>query len=99
MQFSSKTEHSERARSIQARIAMLGLWLPYGALWANDIETELLKFPTGRHDDIVDTLSLIGRMIAGLEKGKEPSWAEPQLSGEMTLNELVAAEERSQRIL
>ena len=97
MQFSSSTDKPSRARSIQGRVAMLGLWLPSGALWANDVETELLKFPTGRNDDIVDTLSLIGRMIAGLEKGTEPSMADPAISGQMTLDQLIEAEKRNGR--
>ena len=52
---------------------MRGLWLPAAAPWAAAVESELLKFPAGAHDDIVDTLSLIGRMIAGLETGKDSS--------------------------
>ena len=71
VQFTSATIKPIRARAIQGRVAMRGLWLPVAAPWANDAESELLKFPTGKHDDIVDTLSLIGRMIAGIEEGKE----------------------------
>ena len=70
--FSSQaaSDKPTRARAIQGRVAMRGLWLPVAAPWADDAESELLKFPTGKHDDIVDTLSLIGRMIAGIEQGK-----------------------------
>ena len=62
-----------RARSIQARISMRGLWLPAAAPWTPQLESELLKFPAGAHDDIVDSLGLIGRMIAGMESGTEPA--------------------------
>ena len=65
----SASDKPTRARAIQGRVAMRGLWLPTAAPWADDAESELLKFPTGKHDDIVDTLSLIGRMIAGIEEG------------------------------
>ena len=72
---------------------MMGLHLPHSAPWASALVSECLKFPTGANDDIVDTLSLIGRMVAGLEKGvvEEP---QRQLSeGEMTLNQLIELEE------
>ena len=93
VQFTSATIKPTRARSIQGRVAMRGLWLPVAAPWANDVESELLKFPTGKHDDIVDTLSLIGRMIAGIEEGKEVEPDQALPSGAITLNKLVELEE------
>ena len=56
-------------------------------------KARLLKFPTGRHDDIVDTLSLIGRMIAGIEQGKELQPDEALPPGKITLNKLLELEE------
>ena len=96
VQFASAKDKPTRARAIQGRVAMRGLWLPAGAPWADDAESELLKFPTGKHDDIVDTLSLIGRMIAGIEEGSavEPDAALPP--GSMTLNKLLQLEESRQ---
>ena len=96
MSFTSARDKPTRARAIQGRVAMRGLWLPVAAPWADDAEIELLKFPTGKHDDIVDTLSLIGRMIAGLEQGKEvePNGALPP--GAITLDTLVNLEENRQ---
>ena len=95
VQFTSSRDKPTRARAIQGRVAMRGLWLPAAAPWADDAESELLKFPAGKNDDIVDTLSLIGRMIAGLERGVEPDMAAPSLTeGELTLNRLVELEEK-----
>ena len=37
---------------------------------------ELLSFPNGKNDDIVDTLALLGRMLAGMISAKEPEKAE-----------------------
>ena len=94
-QFTSATDKPTRARSIQGRIEYLGLYLPHDAPWASTVETELLKFPTGTHDDIVDTLSLIGRMVAGLEHGKvTPTPAREKGPGEITLNDLIDLHER-----
>ena len=93
-QFSSSKDKPSRARAIQARVAYRGLYMPIGAPWADEIETELLKFPTGANDDIVDTLSLIGRMIAGMVEGKEELPEEPITShGDMSLNQLVSLED------
>jgi phage terminase large subunit-like protein len=44
------------------------VYLPRGeaakrAPWLTDFLAELLTFPAGRHDDQVDTLGLIGRML------------------------------------
>lgn len=47
-----------RARGFQARAAMGKVWFEKGA----DV-SEFLSFPAGKHDDDVDTASLIGRAI------------------------------------
>ena len=100
IQFVSAKDKPTRAQSISARMAMLGLYLPAAAPWAAVVESELLKFPAGVNDDIVDTLSLIGRMMAGLEKGLLPKKDEPpKIRGmqEMTFDELIAEHERDLR--
>ena len=92
----SKPENKRtRARSIQARMSVRGLWLPAGAWYAGMVENELLKFPTGQYDDIVDTLSLIGRMVAGLEAGKGPNMNAPDQG--VTLNQLWKEQDRHDR--
>ena len=95
VQFTSSRDKPSRARAIQGRVAMRGLWLPYAAPWADTVESELLKFPSGTHDDIVDFLSLIGRMIAGLEAGTDPTPLGQQLDeGQFTLDKLIELEQR-----
>ena len=67
-QFTSSVDKPTRARPFQARMAMGGgmvRW-PASAPWYPTAKSELLKFPLGKNDDIVDALSLIGRMLAGL---------------------------------
>ena len=59
----SDADKATRARSIQARMSTRGLYIPRHALWSDTLERELLTFPAGRHDDIVDALGLIGRML------------------------------------
>lgn len=54
----SISDKPTRARGFQARAAMGKVWFEPGA----DV-SEFLAFPTGKHDDDVDTASLIGRAI------------------------------------
>jgi predicted phage terminase large subunit-like protein len=49
-----------RAQAIRARMAMGKVRFPKFAGWWSDAEDELMKFPSARHDDFVDTLSWIG---------------------------------------
>ena len=41
--------------------------------WYPQAESELLRFPAGRTDDVVDACSLIGAMASGLASGREPA--------------------------
>lgn len=49
-----------RARAIQGRMQMRMVHFPRFAPWWKDAKAELLKFPFGAHDDLVDFLSMIG---------------------------------------
>jgi len=59
-----------RAQAIHGRMAMGMVRFPKFAPWWPDAEHELLSFPTGAHDDLVDALSWLGR---GLETMVGPS--------------------------
>ena len=72
MQISEVENKEVRAQSFQGRMAMGQVCWPYRAPWFPEAKTELLKFPTGRNDDIVDALSLIGRMLDGMVAGGMP---------------------------
>ena len=49
-----------RAQSMQGRMAMNKVVFPGFARWWPEAHDQLLKFPQGAHDDLVDTLSLFG---------------------------------------
>ena len=68
-QFSSGSDKPTRAQSIRGRIGMGKVFLPRSAPWATDLVAELLRFPAGTHDDQVDCLSLIGRMLDEMVPG------------------------------
>jgi len=74
-QFSTRTGNKAvRAQSIRGRMALNGLYVPFSAPWYPALRSELLSFPSGKHDDQVDALGLVGQlldqMIAGLKPQK-----------------------------
>lgn len=51
-------EHKERRIDVlQPRFAVGSVWMPYGAGWLQEMEGELLAFPSGSHDDLIDALA------------------------------------------
>lgn len=71
-QFTCASDKPTRARSFQARMAMGKVYLPSSAPWLADLLAELLSFPAGVHDDAVDTLGLMGRLLDKMVGGKAP---------------------------
>lgn len=66
-----------RAQSISARYAMGKVYHPAGAPWLAEYERELLSFPYAKHDDQVDTIGLIGRLLTEIV-GASPKRPDPQ---------------------
>lgn len=57
-----------RAQTIAGKFQLGQIYFPRSADWTPLIEDELLKFPNGRNDDIVDCFSGLGLMDAELSK-------------------------------
>lgn len=74
-QVASASDKPTRSRSIQARTAMGKVYLPSKSPWLSDFTTELLTFPAGKHDDMVDAFGLIGRMLDDLIPASVPKAA------------------------
>ena len=53
-------------------MALDGLYFPASAAWLSDLRHELLSFPAGKHDDIVDALGLIGQLLDRISVGNKP---------------------------
>lgn len=66
-----------KARSIQARLQKR-VWFPHNAPWLAAFESELLQFPAGAHDDQVDALANIGRILDRMSAGQVPKAQVPQ---------------------
>lgn len=62
----SIAEKTARARPIQARASMGKIYLPKHASWKAEVLGQLLRFPSGKHDDAVDVFSLIGRALENI---------------------------------
>jgi predicted phage terminase large subunit-like protein len=67
----SVADKPTRSRSFQARAAMGKVYLPHNAPWVADLVGEMLTFPAGKHDDQVDALGLIGRMMDTMVSGRK----------------------------
>jgi len=48
-----------RIKSLQPRFRAKTMWLPEYASWLTEMESELLRFPKGLHDDLIDALAYI----------------------------------------
>jgi hypothetical protein len=53
-------------------MAMGKVFVPRDEPWTGDLVHEILRFPSGTHDDQVDVLSLFGRMLDDMHRGTVP---------------------------
>ncbi len=95
-QYPSSADKPIRAQGIRGRMAMGKVYFPRNAPWVEALIAELLTFPSGVTDDQVDVLSLFGRMLDRMSKGKEPGPPKPDPfdGGAETMDELMKRAER-----
>jgi hypothetical protein len=55
---------------LAARAITRSIRLPAAAEWLPDLRAELLAFPSGKHDDIVDALGLVGQLMEKFAPGR-----------------------------
>jgi len=83
-----------RARSFQARAAMGMVHLPDND-YGHRALSQMLKFPAGKHDDFVDTASLIGRVLDGVVPHWEaPPPSEPNMLQKPTFDDIMDKRKR-----
>ena len=69
-------------------MATNGLYVPVNKPWYEAFRSELLTFPTARHDDQVDALGLIGQLLDKMIGGKRLVKEKPKsYTGYYTINE------------
>ena len=71
-QFPIRHDKAVRAQSIHGTMELDGLYVPARAPWLPDLKAELLAFPTGKHDDQVDALGLVGQLLDKWAPGGVP---------------------------
>lgn len=76
--FPTRGDKAIRAQSIRGRMALDGLYVPINAPWYEQFRSELLTFPTGRHDDQVDALGLVGQLLDQMFKNKPEEPPKPE---------------------
>lgn len=64
VQYPSIRDKPTRARPLQARIAMGKLCISPDAYWADELISELSRFPAAKYDDQVDALALLAVVAA-----------------------------------
>lgn len=69
-QFPTRGDKATRARSIQGRLALDGMYFPKNAPWVADLFAELLIFPASKFDDQVDAIGLIGQLLDIMVPGR-----------------------------
>jgi predicted phage terminase large subunit-like protein len=67
------TDKENRARALQGRMEHKRFWFFEESPWIQDVKRELLRFPAGRHDDIVDALAWAVRLATGKVPKKPPA--------------------------
>lgn len=86
--FPTRGDKAIRAQSIRGRIALNGLHYAAQAPWRAEFEAELLTFPVGKHDDVVDGLGLIGQVLDLMTEGVKSAGVAPiRGTMDMTMSE------------
>jgi predicted phage terminase large subunit-like protein len=67
-----------RAGAIAGAMQMGYVYVPLDAPWVSELEYEMSRFPNGRFDDIVDTLSLFGMKLVDMGVGRGAAPAEKE---------------------
>lgn len=70
-QYTSDTSKEQRAHSLLGMAAMGKFFLPRGHPMTELFRAELKAFPGGKHDDMVDTATLLGRMLSDMISGSK----------------------------
>ena len=66
------TDKMARARPLQGRMQQGRVYFPSSASWMPEVQKELLRFPAGAHDDIVDALAWAVHLTLGRSPKKIP---------------------------
>lgn len=67
------TDKKVRAGPLRGRMQLRKVWMKKDAPWRKTVDTELLRFPAGKNDDIVDSYSWNMRLVLMHQPPKPPA--------------------------
>lgn len=70
-----------RIDAMQPRFAVGSVWFRRGALWLDKLEGELLAYPNGAHDDVIDALAYMEQIAAVPGGARGGDWSRLQTGG------------------
>ena len=70
-----------RIDAMQPRFAVGSVWFRRGALWLDKLESELLAYPNGAHDDVIDALAYMEQIAAVPGGARGGDWSRLQTGG------------------
>ncbi len=66
------TDKAKRAKPLQGRMQQGMVYFAHGASWYENLMFELLRFPGGLHNDQVDAMAWLARMVLSAEPPRPP---------------------------
>jgi predicted phage terminase large subunit-like protein len=71
------TDKLVRARPLQQKMQMGQVYFPVGQPWVSKAQAEMLRFPSGVHDDVVDSLAWLVRMSFNISAPVPAGYKDP----------------------
>ena len=72
-----------RIDALQPRLSVGSVWFRRAAPWLEKLEGELLAFPHGAHDDVIDALAYVEQMAVAPSRGRSEDWLNIPIAGRM----------------
>lgn len=72
-ELSESKDKTQKSQALQGLMSLGMVHFPKNAPWVQRAKAELMKFPDATHDDFVDALSNIGRLIDRMVRARGPS--------------------------
>lgn len=92
------TDKQARARPLQGRMQMHMVTFQRGAQWMEKAAEEMLRFPTGVHDDIVDALAWMMQLVITKSPPMPLTERRRRGTGDKTVQERISEYARTQTV-
>lgn len=72
-----------RIDAMQPRFAVGSVWFKRGATWLDKLESELLAYPHGAHDDVIDALAYTEQIAVPPSGARGGDWSRIPIAGKL----------------